>query len=106
MSDVTNIDGVFKDKWSVYLAPDEKVVDAYLAQKKNGTHRRKPRKQYQLKTAEDSLVAPDDASAEPMDTSADKEDTKALASDGDMRVSSSSSDDSGSDQESEPEPME
>lgn len=99
-SDITDIEGIPKEKWTVYSEKDREVLAIYLNQKKNG--RRRASKRYKLKTLESHPMSSVDAGTDVMEVSSDKADVKQdLASNGDRDVSSPS--DSESDQESEPE---
>uniref|UniRef100_A0A7I4CV13 DDT domain-containing protein n=1 Tax=Physcomitrium patens TaxID=3218 RepID=A0A7I4CV13_PHYPA len=95
---IADIEGIPKEKWTVYSEADKEVLAVYLNQKKNG--RRRARKRYQLKTIESHPVMSIDAGADAKEILSDER----APTDGDLCMSSSSSDDSGCDQESEPEP--
>ena len=55
LPDITNIDGILREKWSVYSEKDEEVLAAYITQRENGRHRRRPRKRYQLVAPSENL---------------------------------------------------
>ncbi|KAG0628704.1 hypothetical protein M758_1G046200 [Ceratodon purpureus] len=98
LQDLRYVEGIPKEKWTVYSDKDKEVLATYLNQKKNG--RRRASKRYKLKTLESHPMSSVDAGTDAMET--DKADIKQDL-DADRNITSTSSDDSGSDQESEAE---